>query len=127
MKADSSTEFDTETPMHMIEPINDSIFSVVPVITRMMATPQTTPGTAPIEISPSRNDWKKPVNKTRITTTDRARPMVKRLEHLRHRRNLAADADAHSARRLAGVGDGLRMRPVARPRSSPSILAVMLK
>ncbi len=45
MKVDSSTEFDTETPMHMIEPMNDSMFSVVPVSSRMMATPQTTPGT----------------------------------------------------------------------------------
>ena len=25
------TEFDSDTPMHMIEPMNDSIFSVVPV------------------------------------------------------------------------------------------------
>ena len=42
----SITEFDTETPMHMIEPMNDSMFSVVPVISSMIATPQTTPGTA---------------------------------------------------------------------------------
>ena len=58
MKVESITELDTETPMHMIEPMNDSMFSVVPVTSRMMATPQTTPGTAPIETSPMRNDWK---------------------------------------------------------------------
>ena len=58
MKVDSSTELDTETPMHMIEPMNDSMFSVVPVANKMMATPQTTPGTPPMEISPRRNDWK---------------------------------------------------------------------
>ena len=56
MKAESSTEFDTETPIQIIAPMNDSMFRVVPVITRMRATPHTTPGTAPIEISPSRND-----------------------------------------------------------------------
>ena len=58
MKVDSNTEFETETPMHMIEPMKDSMFSVVPVIKRMIATPQTTPGTAPIETNPSLNDWK---------------------------------------------------------------------
>ena len=58
MKVDSNTEFETETPMHMIEPMNDSMFSVVPVANRMIATPQTTPGTAPIETNPSLNDWK---------------------------------------------------------------------
>ena len=34
MKVDSSTELDTETPMHMIEPMNDSMFSVVPVASK---------------------------------------------------------------------------------------------
>ena len=58
MNVVSITELATETPMHMIEPMNDSMFSVVPVARRMTATPQTTPGTPPIETSPMRNDWK---------------------------------------------------------------------
>ncbi len=31
MKVTSITEFDTDTPMHMIDPMNDSMLSVVPV------------------------------------------------------------------------------------------------
>ena len=31
MNVTSMTEFDTETPRHMIEPMNDSMFSEVPV------------------------------------------------------------------------------------------------
>ena len=58
MKVVSSTEFDTETPMHMIEPMKDSMFKLVRDNTRMAATPQITPGTPPREISPSRKDWK---------------------------------------------------------------------
>ena len=36
MNVDSSTEFDTETPMHMIEPMNDSMFKLVPVSSRIV-------------------------------------------------------------------------------------------
>ncbi len=45
MKVTSITEFDTDTPMHMIEPMNDSMLSVVPVASSMITTPQSTPGT----------------------------------------------------------------------------------
>ncbi len=31
VKVTSITELDTDTPMHMIVPMNDSMFSVVPV------------------------------------------------------------------------------------------------
>ena len=44
MNVTSITEFDTETPRHMIEPMNDSMFSEVLVQNRMMAMPASTPG-----------------------------------------------------------------------------------
>ncbi len=46
----SITEFDTDTPRHMIEPINDSMFRVVLVAAKMTTIPASTPGTAPIRI-----------------------------------------------------------------------------
>ena len=52
------TEFDSETPMHMIEPMNDSIFSDVPVTYRINATPASTPGTALTAVRASRGDSK---------------------------------------------------------------------
>ena len=50
IKVTSITEFDTDTPRHMIEPINDSMFRVVLVAAKMTTIPASTPGTAPIRI-----------------------------------------------------------------------------
>ena len=58
MKVIIITELETDTPMHMIDPMKDSILSVVPVNTRAAATPVTTPGTAPMETMASLGDWK---------------------------------------------------------------------
>ena len=58
MNVTSMTEFDTETPRHMIEPMNDSMLSVVFVKKRIVAMPASTPGTAPIEIRAICGDWK---------------------------------------------------------------------
>ena len=58
MKVTSMTELDTDTPRHMIEPMNDSMLSPVLVKYRMVAMPAMTPGTAPMEMSPRRTDWK---------------------------------------------------------------------
>ena len=56
MNVTSMTEFDTDTPRHMIEPMNDSILSEVLVTNRMTAMPASTPGTAPIDIRARRGD-----------------------------------------------------------------------
>ena len=58
MKVTSITEFDTDTPMHMIDPMNDSMLSVVPVSSSMITTPQRTPGTLDTEARARRGDWK---------------------------------------------------------------------
>ena len=54
----SITELDTDTPMHMIAPMNDSMLSVVPVTDSISTTPLSTPGTAPSETRARRGDWK---------------------------------------------------------------------
>ena len=58
MKVIIITELDTETPMHMIEPMKDSMLRVVLVSTNAVTTPVITPGTAPIEVSANLGDWK---------------------------------------------------------------------
>ena len=58
MKVTSITEFDTDTPMHMIDPMNDSMLSVVPVTSSMITTPHRTPGTLDTEARASRGDSK---------------------------------------------------------------------
>ena len=57
-KVTSITELDTDTPMHMIVPMNDSRFSVVLVTSSMITTPASTHGTALTEINASRGDSK---------------------------------------------------------------------
>ena len=52
------TEFDTDTPMHMIAPMNDSMLSVVPLRSNMTTTPQSTPGTDDTDARARRGDWK---------------------------------------------------------------------
>ena len=51
---------------------------------------------------------------------------AERAEHLLHRHHLAANVDLRSARRRAGGLQGAVEWPITRPRSSPSMLAVML-
>ena len=46
------------TPMAMIVPMNDWMFSVVPVSARAATTPAITAGIAEAEIIASRSDWK---------------------------------------------------------------------
>ncbi len=58
MKVTSITEFDTDTPTHMIDPMNDSMLSVVPVASSMITTPQSTPGTLDTEARARRGDSK---------------------------------------------------------------------
>ena len=86
MKVDSSTEFDTETPMHMIEPMNDSMFSVVPVTSRMMATPQTTPGTAADGNQPQPERLEVAGQQDEDHHDRQGQADGQRVEHLRHRR-----------------------------------------
>ena len=58
MNVTSITEFDTDTPMHMIAPMNDSMLSVVPVNSNMSTTPHSTPGTLDTEARAMRGDSK---------------------------------------------------------------------
>ena len=58
MKVTIITELDTDTPMHMIEPMNDSMLSVVPVNSSTVTTPQSTPGTLDTDARAIRGDSK---------------------------------------------------------------------
>ena len=127
MKVDSNTELETETPTHMIEPMNDSMFSVVPVIKQddrhaadhaRHRADRDQSQLERLEIAGQQDQD----HHHREDQADR-----QRLEHLGHGRDLAADVDPHPAGRLAGIGDGLGDLTDARPRSSPSTLAVMLR
>ena len=70
------TEFDTDTPIDMIEPMNDSILSVVCVKKRMTAMPANTPG-----YSADRNEGQiaatgsRRLGETRMTNTATAKPV----------------------------------------------------
>ncbi len=46
-------------PTAMIEPMNDSTLSVVPVSASIQRMPASAPGTAPMMISGSIQDWKR--------------------------------------------------------------------
>ena len=86
--------------------------------------PASTPGTAPIEISASRGDWKYAVKQHEDHEHRDPQPDPQRLEHLDHRRKLAHGLHPHAAGRLAGGGERLGDLSDARPMSSPSTLAV---
>ena len=122
----SITELETETPMHMIVPMNDSILSVVPrqkqhqhhaaeharAPRRSRSAPAARPG--------NRRSACTRITRTAIEQADR-----QRLEHLVHRRDLAAHFHAHAARRLAGLlasprRPAWRPGPDLRPRRWPS-------
>ena len=107
MKVTSITELDTDTPMHMIDPMNDSMLSVVPVASSMITTPQSTPGTARhrrqgqprrLEVGGQQHQD----HHHRDAQADRQGG-----EHLVHGRHLAARQDADAPGRLARGGDGL--------------------
>ncbi len=121
------TEFDTETPMHMIAPMNDSMLSVVPVRSSMVTTPHSTPGTDDTDARASRSDWKYAVSSTRITATARPKPMPSAVNIW----CMGATWPRSSTRTPFGGWPAAAMAcstcREARPRSSPSTLAVMLR
>src|SRR5882762_8031189 len=55
-KVTSRIALATATPIDMIAPMSDSMFNVVPVIHRLIATPATTEGTVSTTASDSRKD-----------------------------------------------------------------------
>ena len=102
MNVTSMTEFDTDTPRDMIEPMNDSMFSDVLVKYRITAMPASTPGTAPTEIKASRERLEIRRQQDEDHEHGDAQADRQRLEHLVHRRELAHGLHPHAAGRLAG-------------------------
>ncbi len=60
MNVTSMTELEIDTPMHMIEPMNDSMFSDVRVKNSISTTPLSTPGTALTALNASRGTRNRP-------------------------------------------------------------------
>ena len=62
-------------PIAMIAPMNDCMFSVVPVSSSMSSTPQSTAGMVSTIASASRSDWKFAASSRKITSTASSSPV----------------------------------------------------
>ncbi len=103
MKLTIITEFDSDTPMHMIDPMNDSIFNVVCVIYNIKTTPPSTPGTAltAAQCQPRRFEICGEQNQNRQHRNRQAHSH--RTEHFVHWRNLPTSFHPHPLGGLAGI------------------------
>ena len=113
----------TATPIAMIAPMNDWMFSVVRVAHSATATPATTAGIVSTTASDSRNDWKFAASSRKITTTATARPAemfvsVSRICATAPRTVTVAPRGGAPARAIASSTCA-----AARPRSAPATLA----
>ncbi len=74
-KVTSRIAFAIATPTAMIAPMNDWMFSVVPVSRSATTVPAITAGVVDVTISASLNDWKFAASNRKITTTASASPV----------------------------------------------------
>ncbi len=109
MNVTSITEFDTETPMHMIDPMNDSMLSVVPCQQQESTTPQSTPGTATPRPGQARR-LEVRGQEHQITATAKTRPMPS-AGTSRSWAGTGHRLDADAVGGLASGDDGLRDLP----------------
>ena len=117
----------TATPIAMIAPMNDWMFSVVPVSHR-----------ASDDAGQHRRDRERRCDQRqaerlevrrksrKMTTIATDQPKPEAAEHLLHRHDLAAHVDVDAARRVADSCDRQRDALATRPRSSPAMFAVMV-
>ncbi len=102
-KVTSRMLFEVATPMHMMVPISDGTFNVVPVKNSIQAIPLSAPGKAVMMMKGSTQDWKFTTISKYTKITEKINPIAKSRERRLHRVDLPANGHRCAPRKLAFV------------------------